>query len=66
LPRGTSVEGGRLDLLEKRPNGDLYRASSPGVGRVEHAQSQMSNYLRVARAGYQGRGMFRHEEETDE
>ncbi len=66
LPKGTRVEGERLRLLDKRPDGDLYEALGPGIGRLECSPSAWSAYVRIERHEYAGRGMFRHEEECDE
>lgn len=65
LPRGTNIEGGRLRLVERRSDGDVYCGVTAGIGRAEHPEGWAS-YVRVARHEYAGRGVFRHEEECDD
>lgn len=66
LPTSTTVEGDKITLHNRREDGDLYEAVQPGISRIEHPPSGMANYVRVARAEFEGRGMFRHEEDCDE
>lgn len=65
LPRGTTLEGGRLQLVERRADGDLYTGAATGIGRAEHPDGWAS-YVRVARQEYAGRGVYRHEVECDD
>jgi hypothetical protein len=64
VPSGCQVEGGRVQLLARRADGDLYQATAPGVGRAE--RGGWAAYIRVARHGFAGRAVFRHEEECDD
>lgn len=66
LPRETAVEGEKIALQHRRHDGDLYVAVRTGISRIEHSSSGMANYVRVARSDFEGRGMFRHEEDCDE
>jgi Zn-dependent peptidase ImmA (M78 family) len=66
LPSGTRVEAPRLAALGvQRPDGELFEAVSPGIGRLEHDDG-WSAYVRVERRDYAGRALFRNEEECDE
>jgi hypothetical protein len=66
LPIGCKVEGETLRFVEKRPIGDIYIAERVGRGRIEDPSSGMAAYVRVSRFQYEGRGMFRHMEESDD
>lgn len=66
VPAGTNVEGSTVKLIGGRVHGDVYQAQAPGRGRVENTSNGLTSYVRVCRAGYEGRAMFRHLEAEDE
>ncbi|MGC4089854.1 MAG: ImmA/IrrE family metallo-endopeptidase [Polyangiaceae bacterium] len=66
LPQSTLIEGDNIEHRADRMEGGLYEAVRPGISRIEHHATAMANYVRVSRAAYEGRAMFRHEEDCDE
>lgn len=65
LPIDTKVEGAAVRRIGSRLHGDIYQGHTPGRARVENAAIGLASYVRVCRAGYQGRSMFRHLEDDD-
>jgi len=70
VPRGSLVEGKRLAEFGNARHGELYLATSPGIGRVANESLQWASYVRVSRrvpaGGFVGRSIYRHEEEDDQ
>ncbi|MFN3166412.1 MAG: ImmA/IrrE family metallo-endopeptidase [Phycisphaeraceae bacterium] len=66
LPKGTDVEGGKITQRQQLPIGDLYTAQHPGTTRVEHTDSGWAAYVRISRARFSGRNIYRYMEDPDE
>lgn len=66
LPRGTNLIGISMKFVEARNALDVYEAVTPGVARATNDAFGLALYVRVARAQYEGRSIFRHLEESDE
>lgn len=66
LPVGTKVEGDAVKRIGSRLAGEVYQAQASGRARVENDDLGLASYVRVCRAGYEGRSMFRHLEDDDE
>lgn len=63
LPPGASTEGPFCEKRAVLPQGVLYQAVTPGIGRFE-SPSGWAAFVRVSRKHYEGRSMFRHFEEV--
>ena len=63
------VQGGALsespcvELFADTDHGRLFRATTPGIGRLE-ASTTWSAFIRVSRSDYVGRALYRHWEEV--
>lgn len=66
VPPGAAVEADTLKFVGKRPGGDAHVAVRVGRGRVVDGDSGNAAYVRVSRAQYEGRALFRHLEESDD
>lgn len=66
VPPGATVEADTLKLVGKRSGGDAHVAVRVGRGRVVDGDSGNAAYVRVSRAQYEGRALFRHLEESDD
>ncbi|MBL8680195.1 MAG: ImmA/IrrE family metallo-endopeptidase [Myxococcales bacterium] len=64
VPRGTQVEHVGLKAVGAVPDGAIYEATSPGLGRADAAS--WSVFVRVERARYKGMARFRNLEECDD
>ena len=63
-PEGADVEGTCAEALGRHPRGILFRASTPGQGRL-HDGAGWGAFVRVSRRGYLGRAVYRHLEDPD-
>jgi hypothetical protein len=65
-PGTVSAEKTLLALVSESPAEKVWRAATPGVGRLVCVNHAWASYVRVARRRYEGRNQFRHlEEEPD-
>jgi hypothetical protein len=64
LPPRTSAEGSFCEKRRVLPDGVLFQAVAPGIGRLE-SPGGWAAFLRVARKHYEGRSIFRHLEEAE-
>lgn len=64
LPEGATSDGDQVELIERGPNGTLYRAVRPGLARVTLPTNDWGVVVRVSRYQYAGLAQYRHLEET--
>jgi len=64
LPHGVAVEGACCERRTTRPDGEIYQAVAPGVGRFE-STGDWAAFVRVSRRQFEGRNIFRHLEEVE-
>jgi len=62
VPAEAEPEGACITIAQDARAGRLLRAASPGVGRI--VGNAWATYVRVSRAGFTGRGKYRHLEEA--
>jgi Zn-dependent peptidase ImmA (M78 family) len=65
LPENTVVEGDQVTVLGDVHSGRLIRAEKPGLARAFLEGSQWAKFIRVSRADFQGRSLYRHLEDPD-
>lgn len=65
LPAGTESEGQCITFHKSHPQGVIFQAISPGIGRVFHWNNSWAGYVRVAKRDFVGRACFRHLEDPD-
>lgn len=66
LPAGSQVESHNLVWCRSLSLGDLYEARLPGTTRVEQPDTKWASYVRISRAQFVGRNVYRHMEDPDE
>ena len=59
-----TVEGNCVELVGAINSGSLWRATQPGIGRIEKGGG-FSAFIRVSRQGFVGRSVFRHLPDDD-
>jgi IrrE N-terminal-like domain len=64
-PAGTTAANGALGVKTCTSNGTLLCALRPGLSGVQVGPQSMIAAVRIARAGYVGRAIFRHLEDPD-
>jgi Zn-dependent peptidase ImmA (M78 family) len=64
LPQGVTSDGDQIELIERGPNGTLYRAIRPGLVRATLPTNDWAVVVRVSRYQYAGLAQYRHLEET--
>jgi Zn-dependent peptidase ImmA (M78 family) len=64
LPEDATSEGDQIELIERAPNGALYRAVRPGIARATLHTNNSGVIVRVCRYQYAGLARYRHLEET--
>lgn len=64
LPEGVELPGPRFRHVSTRVGFDFYRALSAGVAKIENGNTSVQ--LRVAKAAFVGRAIFRHLEDSDD
>jgi Zn-dependent peptidase ImmA (M78 family) len=65
LPRGTVIEGGHVAAVADLASGRLVRGLRPGVSRAFVEGCDWAKFLRVSRADFVGRAIYRHMEDPD-
>lgn len=66
VPAGIRVEGTNVVAEGSVGCGLVLRAVAPGMCRICHPPTGWAAYVRVSRAGYVGRNLFRHLEDPDD
>jgi len=64
-PSGAIIQDAITERVEHSQPAVLLRAVRPGIGQLLLADGTWSSYIRVARKGYVGRGIYRHLEDPD-
>lgn len=64
-PSDTNSPPSLLEAVADLPSGRLLRAKAPGIGSLEKADGTWHVYVRVMRAKFAGRSIFRHLEDPD-
>ena len=65
LPAGAVVEGTGIVVLGDLPTGRLVQGRKPGLGRVFLEGNGWAKFVRVSRADFEGRSLYRHLEDPD-
>lgn len=65
LPPGTVLEGGDISVLGDLPTGRLVQARKPGIARAFLEGRDWAKFIRVSRADFEGRSLYRHLEDPD-
>ncbi len=65
LPAGTVVEGTTIKVVGDLPAGRLLQGQKPGIARVFIEGSPWAKFVRVSRAEFEGRSLYRHLEDPD-
>jgi hypothetical protein len=61
LAHGDTVhEGDLLSVFDSQKPDSVFRAETPGLGRLVAADRSWAAFVRVSRAGFSGRSIFRH------
>jgi Zn-dependent peptidase ImmA (M78 family) len=64
-PHNTDCAPSVLEAIAELPSGRLLRAKAPGIGSLETSDGSWHVYVRVMRAKFAGRSIFRHLEDPD-
>jgi Zn-dependent peptidase ImmA (M78 family) len=64
LPQDATSDDDQIELIERSPNGTLYRAVRPGLARATLPTNNSGIVVRVSRYQYAGLARYRHLEET--
>ncbi len=62
---GAEVDGTCIELSSDVAHGRVFRATKPGIGRLE-CGAAWSAFVRVSRRAYVGRALYRHWEEVED
>lgn len=65
LPAGTVVEGTTVTVVGDVPAGRLVQGQKPGIARAFVEGTSWAKFLRVSRADFEGRSLYRHLEDPD-
>ncbi|MDP3071125.1 MAG: ImmA/IrrE family metallo-endopeptidase [Opitutaceae bacterium] len=65
LPADAVVEGGEIAVLADLPAGRLVQAKKPGIARAFLEGREWAKFLRVSRADFEGRSLYRHLDDPD-
>lgn len=65
LPAGAVVEGAGIAVLGDVPAGRLVQGLRPGLARVFLEGREWAKFVRVSRADFEGRSLYRHLEDPD-
>lgn len=65
LPTGTVVEGTNVTVVSDLPAGRLVQGQKPGIARVFVEGTPWAKFVRVSRAEFEGRSLYRHLEDPD-
>jgi hypothetical protein len=65
LPSGAVVEGCEISVLGDLPTGRLVQAQKPGIARAFLEGRDWAKFVRVSRADFEGRSLYRHLEDPD-
>jgi hypothetical protein len=65
LPKNTIIEGNEIEILADLPSGRLVRAHKAGISRAFLEGSNWAKFVRVSRADFQGRSLYRHLDDPD-
>ena len=63
-PATATVEGNCMELVGAANCGTLWRATKPGIGKIEN-RTDISAFVRVSNRGFVGRSIFRHLPDDD-
>ena len=65
LPHGSTVASDHIEYFKNAPNGQVFRATRPGLARATILAENWGIIVRVSRFQYAGLAQYRHLEETD-
>jgi Zn-dependent peptidase ImmA (M78 family) len=65
LPAGAVLEGTEISVLGDLPAGRLVQGRRPGIARAFLEGGTWAKFLRVSRADFEGRSLYRHLEDPD-
>lgn len=65
-PTGSISEGSILEQASAPSDRCLFRALTPGIGRLSSRVSEWATFVRVSRKDFEGRSIFRHLEEVED
>ncbi len=65
LPTGAVVEGTSIAVLGDVPAGRIVQGLKPGLARVFLEGGGWAKFVRISRAGFEGRSLYRHLEDPD-
>jgi hypothetical protein len=65
LPADAVLEGTAVEVIGDLPTGRLVQARKPGIARTFLEGTQWAKFVRVSRADFEGRSMYRHLEDPD-
>jgi hypothetical protein len=65
LPRSALIEGDSIRVLDGRESECLVQGRKPGITRAFLPESDWSKFIRVCRADFEGRSIYRHLEDPD-
>lgn len=65
LPAGAVLEGENVTVLGDLPSGRLVQARKPGIARAFLEGINWAKFVRVSRADFEGRSIYRHLEDPD-
>ena len=63
-PKTVAAEGNCVELVGAAKGGSLWRATRPGIGKIEN-RAGFSAFIRVSKRGFVGRSVFRHLPDDD-
>jgi Zn-dependent peptidase ImmA (M78 family) len=66
LPPNVVVEGACIQLIETGPHRSIAQTVSPGIGRISMVDSTWATFVRVSKKEYEGRAIYRFEEDVDD
>lgn len=65
LPVGTVLEGTAVEMVGDLPTGQLVQGRKPGLARIFVEGTSWAKFVRVSRADFEGRSLYRHLEDPD-
>lgn len=65
LPIGAVLEGTAVEVLGDLPTGRLVQGRKPGIARAFLEGAPWAKFVRVSRADFEGRSLYRHLEDSD-
>ena len=65
IPAGVSIRGRSVIIVKQDSSQTILQAESPGISSAQNINGWAS-FIRVSRAGFEGRSIYRHLEEVDD